>query len=91
MHDWILAKEIIGELEKIIQKKGLNKPKKVGLEIGSVALSHDDMLEHAEDINLENLAFSLESIAKNTAIEGVKFDIKKVPGKNWKITDIEVK
>lgn len=87
----MLAKEIIEELEKIIQEKGLNKPKNVRLEIGSIALSHDDMPEHAEDISIENLTFGLESIAKNTLLEGVRFDIKKVPGKNWKITEIEVK
>lgn len=90
MHDFLLAKEIIGELEKIIQKNGLNKPKKVKLEIGSVVLTHDGMPEHAEDISLENLEFGLSSIAKNTALEGVEFDIKKVAGENWKITDIEV-
>lgn len=90
MHDWILAKEIIKELQKIIQKKGLNKPKNVKIEIGSVVLSHDKMPEHAEDISLENLTFGLESIAKNTPMEGVRFDIKKVKGENWKITNIEV-
>jgi Zn finger protein HypA/HybF involved in hydrogenase expression len=90
MHDFLLAKEIIGELEKITQKKGLNKLKKVGLEIGGVTLSHDNLPEHVEDISLENLVFGLESIAKNTIFEGVKFDIKKVAGENWKITDIEV-
>jgi Zn finger protein HypA/HybF involved in hydrogenase expression len=90
MHDFLLAKEIIRELEKIIQKKGLNKPKKVRIEIGSVVLSHDNMPEHAEDINLENLEFGLESIVKNTILEGIEFDIKKVTGENWKITDIEI-
>lgn len=91
MHDFLLAKEIIGDLEKIIREKGLNKPKNVRLEIGSIVLSHDNMPEHAEDISLENLEFNLQAIAKNTALEGVKFDIKKIVGKNWKITDIEVK
>jgi len=91
LHDWILAKEIIGEVEKIIQEKGLSKPKKVNLEIGSISLSHDGMPEHAEDISLENLEFGLESIAKNTILSGVKFGIKKVKGENWKIADIEVK
>jgi Zn finger protein HypA/HybF involved in hydrogenase expression len=90
MHDFLLAKEIIGELEKIIQKKGLNKPKKVRIEIGSIALSHDGMPEHTEDISLENLLFDLESIAKNSTLEGVKFDIKKIAGENWEITDIEI-
>lgn len=90
MHDFLLAKEIIRELEKIIQGKGLNKPKRVKLEIGSIVLSHDGLPEHAEDISLENLTFGLESIAKNTALEGVKFDLKKTAGENWKITDIEV-
>ncbi|HEX7586102.1 MAG TPA: hypothetical protein VF390_00480, partial [Patescibacteria group bacterium] len=78
MHDFLLAKEIIEELEKIIQEKGLNKPKKVVIEIGSVVLSHDNMPEHAEDISLENLEFGLKAIAKNTILEGVGFDIKKV-------------
>ncbi|OGI15724.1 MAG: hypothetical protein A2Z52_00975 [Candidatus Moranbacteria bacterium RBG_19FT_COMBO_42_6] len=90
MHDFLLAKEIVRELEKIIPEKGLNKPKKVRIEIGSIALSHNGMPEHSEDINLENLAFGLESIAKNTILEGVKFEIKKVAGENWKITNIEV-
>jgi len=90
MHDFLLAKEIIRELEKIVREKGLNKPKKVSLEIGSVVLTHDGMPEHTEDINLENLEFGLESIAKNTILKGVKFDIKKITGENWKITDIEV-
>lgn len=90
MHDFLLAKEIIEELKKIIQEKGLNKPKIVKLEIGSIALSHDNMPEHAEDISLENLEFGLKAIAKNTILEGVGFDIKKVKGENWKITDIEV-
>ncbi|MEK7598265.1 MAG: hypothetical protein AAB487_00840 [Patescibacteria group bacterium] len=90
MHDFLLAKEIIRKLEKIIQKKGLNKPKIVSLEIGSIILSHDGMPEHAEDISLENLEFGLESIAKNTSLEGAKFNIKKVTGENWKIIDIEV-
>jgi Zn finger protein HypA/HybF involved in hydrogenase expression len=90
MHDFLLAKEITNELEKIIQEKGLNKPKKVRIEIGSVVLSHDNMPEHTEDINIENLKFGLDSIAKNTALEGIRFDIKKVKGENWKITDIEV-
>jgi Zn finger protein HypA/HybF involved in hydrogenase expression len=90
MHDFLLAKDIIGELEKIVQEKGLNKPKKVKLEIGSIVLAHDGMPEHMEDISLENLEFGLESIAKNTALEGIRFDIKKVKGENWKITDIEI-
>lgn len=90
MHDFLLAKEIIEELEKIIQIKGLNKPKIVRLEIGSIVLSHDGIPEHAEDISLENLKFGLESIAKNTILERVKFDIKKVTGENWKITEIKI-
>ena len=90
MHDFLLAKEILDEVKKIVQKKGLNKPKIVSIEIGSIVLAHDNMPEHIEDVSLENLKFGLESIAKNTALEGVNFKIKKVTGENWKITDIEL-
>jgi len=90
MHDFLLAKEIIMELQKIVQEKGLNKPKNVRIEIGSIVLSHDGLPEHMEDINLESLGFGLRSIAEKTSLVGVEFDIKKVAGENWKITDIEV-
>jgi Zn finger protein HypA/HybF involved in hydrogenase expression len=90
MHDFLLAKEIVDELRKISQEKGLKKIKSVTVEIGQVALAHDDLPEHAEDVSLENLKFGLESIAKNTDFKDVSFDIKKISGENWKITNIEV-
>jgi len=90
MHDFILAKEIIDELGAIIKEKKLESVKKVNIEIGLVSLAHDGHAEHTEDISVENLQFGLMSIIKNTPLEKVEFEIKKVVGDNWKIMDIEV-
>lgn len=90
MHDFLLAKEIIDELKKIVAEKKLKRIKRVFVEIGSVALAHDGFAEHTEDISEENLAFGLDSIAKKSGFPGVEFRIAKKSGNNWKITDIEV-
>jgi len=90
MHDFFLAKEIIDELKKISQEEGFNKPKSVSIEIGSISLAHDGHPEHTEDISLENLQFGLKSIAKGTVFENTKFEISKIKGDHWKITDIAV-
>jgi Zn finger protein HypA/HybF involved in hydrogenase expression len=90
MHDFLLAKEMIDELKIIAQEKKLDKIKSVDVEIGQISLAHDDFEEHTEDISEENLQFGLQSIAKNTQFMDVKFNIKKVAGENWKITNIEV-
>lgn len=87
MHDFLLAKEIIDTVIKVANEKGLKNIKSVSLEIGSIALSHDG---HTEDISVENLQFGIENIAKNTMLKGAKFEIKKVEGESWRITDIEV-
>ena len=90
MHDFILAKEIIDELRAIMAEKKIDKIKKVNVEIGMISLAHDGHPEHAEDISVENLQFGLKSIAKNTTLEKVEFEIKKVTGDNWKIVEVEV-
>lgn len=90
MHDFLLAKEIIDELKKFSQEKKLEKIRSVNIELGIITLAHDGFEEHAEDISVENLQFGLESIAKKTKFIGVKFNIKKVTGDNWKITNIEI-
>jgi len=90
VHDFILAKEIIDELKRISQEKKLGQIRSVNVEIGTIALAHDGFEEHTEDISLENLQFGLQSIAKNTEFSEVKFNIKKVAGENWKITEVEV-
>lgn len=90
MHDFLLAKEIIDELKIITQEKKLENIRSVNIEIGTIALAHDGFEEHTEDISLENLEFGLQSIAKNTDLDGVKFNIKKVAGENWRITDVEI-
>lgn len=89
MHDFLLAKEIVDELLAIAKEKKLAEIKSADIEIGMIALAHDGHEEHTEDINIENLQFGLESIAKNTILAGTKFNIKKVPGDNWKIVKIE--
>lgn len=90
MHDFLLAKEIMDELKKIAQEKKLEKVKAVSLEIGTISMAHDGHEEHAEDIDIENLKFGLEGIAKNTPFEGASFVINKVSGNNWKIVNVEV-
>ena len=90
MHDFLLAKEIIDELKVIVQEKKLEKIRSVNVEIGTIALAHDGFEEHTEDISLENLEFGLRSIAKDTEFEGTKFNIQKVAGENWRITDVEI-
>jgi Zn finger protein HypA/HybF involved in hydrogenase expression len=89
MHDFLLAKEIIEEVAKIAKEKRLSSVKKVSLEIGIIALAHDGLPEHPEDINLVNLEFGLKSIAPKYGLEKAKFDVKRIPGDNWRITDIE--
>jgi Zn finger protein HypA/HybF involved in hydrogenase expression len=90
MHDFLLAKEIIDEVLKQAEDKNLANIKIVKLEIGSIALSHDGFEEHTGDINLENLRFGLENIAKNTLLKDTEFIISKIKGDSWKISSIEV-
>lgn len=90
MHDLMLAKEILEEIAKVASEKKLADIKNVNLEIGSIALAHDGMPEHTEDIDLENLRFSLESIAPKYGLDKAKFSIKKTTGNSWKITQIEI-
>ena len=89
MHDFLLAKEIVDELNVIMAEKKIVKIKKVSLEVGLISLAHDEYPEHAEDISVENLQFGLENIAKNTPLEDVKFTIKKIAGSNWRIVSIK--
>jgi Zn finger protein HypA/HybF involved in hydrogenase expression len=90
MHDFILAKEILDELKKIIRERKLSKIKSVSLEIGSISLAHDGHEEHTEDISIENLEFNLENLVRGTLLEKAVFKIKKVDGNSWKITEIEI-
>ena len=90
MHDFMLAKEIMDELQKIAQEKKLEKVKSVNLEIGIISMAHDGHGEHMEDIDPENLRFGLEGIAKGTPYESAIFKIDKVAGNSWKIVNVEV-
>jgi len=95
MHDFLLAKEIVDAVLAIAKEKKIENIKSVTLEIGigSVPRDHqhdnlDD--EHYEELNLDNVKFGLEAIAKNTILKDTKFVAKKVEGGNWKIINIEV-
>ncbi|MFA6382892.1 MAG: hypothetical protein WCX17_00505 [Parcubacteria group bacterium] len=90
MHDFLLAKEIIDNVLKIVEEKKLEHIQSVDFEIGMIALAHDGFSEHVEDINIENLEFGLVSIAKNTILKDTAFNIKKVEGDSWKITKIKI-
>ena len=91
MHDLLLAKQIIERVLEIAKERNLSDIKSVTLEIGSITLGHNDIPEHTEDISIENLEFGIKNLAKNTALSKAKFNIKKVSGKDWKISEIEVK
>jgi Zn finger protein HypA/HybF involved in hydrogenase expression len=90
MHDFILAKEILDELKRIVVEKKLQNIKKVKIEIGQIAMAHDGHPEHTEDISIENLKFGLENISRNTDFVKTVFEIIKVSGDNWRITDVEI-
>lgn len=89
MHDFMLAKEIVDEVLKIVQEKKLSKISKVAVEIGQIAMAHDGHDEHIEDISIENLNFGIESVAKGTLLEQAVFDVKKVAGEHWRLIEIE--
>ncbi len=88
MHDVILAKQIIDEISKVAKARKLDNIKSVNLEIGSVALSHDGMPEHIDEIDPGSLGLILETMAPKYGLGKAKFDIKKIPGDNWKILEI---
>lgn len=90
MHDFLLAKEIVDEVLAIAAEKKLAAIKSVDVEIGTIVLAHDGFDEHTEDIDIENLQFGLESIAKNTMLKNTEFRFKKIQGDDWKITSIEI-
>lgn len=89
MHDFMLAKEIIDDVLKIAAEKKLTKVSRVKIEIGQIAMAHDGHEEHVEDISEENLRFGIEGISKNTILKDTKFDIVKIDGDHWKISELE--
>ena len=88
MLDFLLAKEIVDEVLKVAKEKKLSRISKVSLEIGQISLAHDEFNEHIEDISIENLQFGIKNIAKGTILKKAEFDIKKVQGNNYKLTNI---
>lgn len=90
MHDFLLAKQIADELGRVAIERKFGKIRKVTLEIGSIAMSHDGHPEHLEEISPDNLRFGLESVFEGGAFEGAEFDIRKAEGDSWKIVSIDV-
>src|SRR4030042_5928264 len=88
MHEVLLANQIISEISRIAKAGKLDNIKSVNLEIGSVALAHDSLPGHIDEIDPGNLKFILENVASKYGLEKTKFDIKKIPGNSWKIREI---
>ncbi len=89
MHDIILANQIISEISRIAKAGKLDNIKSVNLEIGSVALAHNSLPEHIDEIDPGNLKFILENMASKYGLGKAKFDIKKISGSSWKIVNID--
>lgn len=89
MHDFMLAKEIVDDIMKIVKSEKLSQVQSVKLEIGQIALAHDGFDEHVEDISVDNLKFGIKNIAKGTILEKTKFNIKKIQGENWNLVEID--
>jgi len=89
MHDFMLAKEIVDDIMKIVKSEKLSQIEYVNLEIGQIALAHDGHEKHTEDISIDNLKFGIKNIVKGTILERTKFNIKKVKGDHWHLTEIE--
>ncbi|EKE19382.1 MAG: hypothetical protein ACD_9C00036G0014 [uncultured bacterium] len=89
MHDFMLAKEIVDDIMKIVKDEKLSHVDGVSLEIGQIALAHDGHDEHVEDISIDNLRFGIKNIVKGTILEKTKFNIKKVQGEHWQLVNIE--
>lgn len=83
-----MAKQIFEEISRTAKEKGLAQVKNVKIEIGSIALAHDDLPEHVDDVSVENLSFALESLGRETIFEKTRWEIGKIPGNEWKITEI---
>lgn len=89
MHDFMLAKEIVDDLMKIVKSEKLSQVNSASLEIGQIALAHDGHDEHVEDISVDNLKFGIKNIVKGTILEKTKFNIKKVQGEHWHLVSID--
>lgn len=89
MHDFMLAKEIVDEIMRIVKSEKLSQIERVSLEIGQIALAHDGHDKHIEDISIDNLQFGIKNITKGTMLAQTKFNIKKIKGDHWHLTEIE--
>lgn len=96
MHDFLLAKEIVDEILRIIEEKKIKNIETVFLEIGGASIPHNHQHdhrhmhdEHFDELNMDNVRFGIESIARDTVLKNTKFIIKKTQGANWKISSLK--
>ncbi len=82
MHDWHLTNEILKTVLEYASKNGLKNVSKVKLELGSI-------IEHGEDITLENLVHNFKLLAENTIAKNAELEIKKIKSPNWKLREVE--
>lgn len=97
MHDFLLAKEIVDAALAAAEENKLGSVKSVSLEIGGASVPHNHHHDHDhahdghfDELDMENVRFGIESVAKGTVLEKAEFKIKRVDGSSWKITEMEV-
>ncbi len=77
MHDLHLAQTIAKAVNEHAQKYSISKVSAVYLELG-------DIIEHGKGIDPDNLRYNIGLL-----LPGAEVRIKKIKGKNWKLTGIE--
>lgn len=82
MHDLHAADQILKVVLDKANENKLMKVEKIVIELGSI-------VEHGEEINLDNLKFNLKLLAKNTPARNAEIVIKKVKGNFWRLKEIE--
>jgi Zn finger protein HypA/HybF involved in hydrogenase expression len=82
MHDLHEANKIVKLVLDKAQKSGLNKVKKIVIELG-------DVIEHGQTIKPENLKFNIDLLAENTIADGAEIVVNESDGEYWKLVEME--
>lgn len=82
MHDLHAAQKILKQVLAYAQKNELKKVTKVRIELGQI-------WEHGEILSPANLKFNFSLLAKNTPAQKAQLEIKKIPGENVNLREIE--
>ena len=67
MHELAIAENILISVQKFCEEKGIGKIEAVNIKIGVL-----------QQVSSESLLFSLETLTKETELEGVRFNLEKV-------------